>query len=53
LGTLCVYTLAGQLVHKEEINATNTVLNINLAKGLYLVSFENNEKLTTLKMLVQ
>lgn len=53
LGTLCVYTLSGQLVHKEEINATNTVLNLNLAKGLYLVSFENDEKLTTLKMLVQ
>jgi hypothetical protein len=53
LGTLYVYTLTGQLVHQEVITSSNTVLNLNLTKGLYILTFENNEKLTSLKMIIQ
>jgi hypothetical protein len=53
LGTLYVYTLKGQLVHQEVIISSNTVLNLNLTKGLYILTFENNEKLTSLKMIIQ
>ena len=53
LGTLYVYTLTGQLVYQEVITSSNTVLNLNLTKGLYILTFENNEKLTSLKMIIQ
>ena len=53
-GIVSVYSLDGRLLHKQKVNGTQTTLDIDLAKGMYIVKFtdaQNNE--TTEKLVVK
>lgn len=52
-GILYVYTLGGQIVHQQNITEVQTLLSLNLEKGLYIVAYKSDSEWITLKMTVQ
>ena len=51
--TLSIYSLTGQQVHTQKVTQTQTLLNLNLKKGVYLVVYNNGKSTQQLKLIIQ
>lgn len=53
VGVLIIFNLAGKQVYQQQISSSKTKLDLNLEKGVYLVSYKNGQIIKQIKMIVQ